>query len=351
MSEATIAADRQTCLEIREISRNFGKVRALERVSLSVATGEIVALVGESGCGKSTLLRIVAGLERADTGKILLDGYDVGALEPDRRGVGLMFQDYALFPHLTIGENVRFGLSGRQDARAIAYRRLDQVGLAARERDYPGSLSGGESQRVALARALAPEPRILLLDEPFSNLDRRTGERVRAQTMALLRAARVTTILVTHDPEEALIFADRIALMEGGRLLQAGTGDELYRHPASAFAVRLFGPCFECCGRAEHGRVETPFGVVAGDAAAHGTLVDICLRPEAFRLGPAGEGTQARVVRRSFLGEKAVLLLAVDGVDGLLTLPVAQSDPISEGDRVGLSLTGKGAFAFARDPA
>lgn len=342
------APDLKPCLEIRDVSRRFGAVRALDRVSLCVDAGEIVALLGESGCGKSTLLRIVAGLERADGGAVLLDGRDVSALDPEHRGVGLMFQDYALFPHLTVGENVRFGLARRADAKAIAQDRLDQVGLSARERDHPGVLSGGESQRVALARALAPEPRILLLDEPFSNLDRRTGERVRGETLALLRNSRVTTILVTHDPEEALVFADRIALMEAGRLVQAGTGEELYRRPGSSFAVRLFGPCFELRARAGMGRVETPFGALASGEAEHGAQVEICLRPEAFRIASSGGGAGARVLRRSFVGGKAVLLLAVDGLDGLLTHPVAHADRFEEGDHVRLSLTGSGAFVFAR---
>lgn len=341
------ADDRIPRLEIREVSRRFGAVRALDRVSLCVGAGEIVALLGESGCGKSTLLRVVAGLERADGGAVLLDGHNVTALGPEHRDIGLMFQDYALFPHLTVGENVRFGLARRADAQAIARNRLEQVGLVARERDHPAALSGGESQRVALARALAPEPRILLLDEPFSNLDRRTRERVRGETLALLRNSRVTTILVTHDPEEALVFADRIALMESGRLVQVGTGEDLYRRPASSFAVRLFGPCFELRARSEMGRVETPFGTLVAAGTVSGAQVNICLRPEAFRVSQGGDGAGARVLRRSFVGNEAVLLLALDGLDGFLTHPVAHTDRFEEGDRVRVSLTGSGAFVFA----
>jgi iron(III) transport system ATP-binding protein len=323
-------------------------VRALDGIDLAVRPGEIVALLGDSGCGKSTLLRAIAGLERPDRGTVRLDGADLGSVPPEARGVGLMFQDYALFPHLTVAENVRFGLHAQSGkaARALATARLEQVGLAHRETSYPGTLSGGESQRVALARALAPGPRILLLDEPFSNLDRRTRDRVRADTLALLRETGTTAILVTHDPEEALGFSDRIALMRGGRIVQAGTGDDLYRRPASRFAARFFGDLVEVPGTCRDGRVATPFGPCPAPDLAEGTAAVACWRPEAIRLAPAGEGLPGRVVGRRFLGATAVLSVETEGFGAPLPLPVSGTDGRGPGEAVGLRCDAAGAFIF-----
>ena len=205
-----------------------GGVMALEAVSLVVEPGEIVCLLGPSGCGKTTLLRIAAGIERQTSGRILIDGTELAGpgtfIAPEKRGIGLMFQDYALFPHMTILDNVMYGLKAlpRGDADIAARRALSRVGLADYAGEYPHLLSGGEQQRVALARAIAPRPGVLLMDEPFSNLDRRMRDDVRDETIAMLREARATTIVVTHDPEEAMRMADRIALMRAGRLVQVG---------------------------------------------------------------------------------------------------------------------------------
>ena len=341
-------SDAPARLELRNLSRRFGTVRALDGVWLTVGPGEIVALLGESGCGKSTLLRVIAGLERADDGEVLLDGRIVGAsVPPEMRGVGLMFQDYALFPHLTVRENVRFGVGRHPDGASTALARLAEVGLADRAADYPGDLSGGEGQRVALARALAPEPRFLLLDEPFSNLDRRTGDRVRAQTVALLRAQAITAILVTHDAEDALVIADRIALMCAGRIVQVGRAKDLYRRPACAAAFRVFGRCLEFPARCADGQVGTPFGPLPAPGLASGAACVVCLRPDALRLGPPDNGARARVLRRIFAGEVSVLLLAVDGLDAPVSLPVGHDEPGREGDLVGLKLTGRNAGVFA----
>lgn len=347
------AAAETVRLEVREVSRRFGPVRALDRVSLAVRAGEIVALLGDSGCGKSTLLRVVAGLERPGSGQILLDGAVVSGpgaqLPPEARGVGLMFQDYALFPHLTVAENVRFGLSRlpRARAAAIGAARLEQVGLGARADSYPGTLSGGEGQRVALARALAPEPRILLLDEPFSNLDGRTRDRVRADTLTLLRGSGTTTILVTHDPEEALAFSDRIALMRGGRVVQAGTAEDLYLRPVSPFAARFFSEIVEVPARCRGARVATPLGSLPAPGFAEGEAVRVCLRPEAIRLVPPGDGLPARVRGRSFLGATARLQVEAAGFAEPLTVPVQVSEAAAAGDSVGLIMAGHGTFVFA----
>ncbi|MCK2056444.1 ABC transporter ATP-binding protein [Methylobacterium sp. 37f] len=339
-------------LDLRGIGLRFGAVRALADVSLQVQPGEILALLGDSGCGKSTLLRAIAGLEQPDTGTIRLDGTVVSeggrGVPPEARGVGLMFQDYALFPHLTVAENVRFGLHARSaaEARVLAAARLEQVGLADRSNSYPGTLSGGESQRVALARALAPGPRILLLDEPFSNLDRRTRDRVRDDTLAVLRASGTTTLLVTHDPEEALGFSDRIALMRRGRIVQVGTGRDLYERPGSHFAARFFGDLIAWAGPCRAGALATPFGPVPAPGRAEGTALRYCLRPEALRLGAAGAGLDAVVTGRRFLGAHALLTLAVEGFAEPLRLPVPDADSRQPGDRVGLTVAPESGFIF-----
>ncbi|MBY0260609.1 ABC transporter ATP-binding protein [Methylobacterium sp.] len=357
---AAPSADVPPRLDLRGIGLRFGAVRALADVSLQVRPGEILALLGDSGCGKSTLLRAIAGLEQPETGTIRLDGTlvseDGRGVAPEARGVGLMFQDYALFPHLTVAENVRFGLHGKSlqgksaaEARAIAQARLEQVGLADRARSYPGTLSGGESQRVALARALAPGPRVLLLDEPFSNLDRRTRDQVRDDTLAVLRASGATTLLVTHDPEEALGFADRIALMRRGRIVQVGTGLELYRRPATRFAARFFGDLVEIDGTCRAGILATPFGPVPAPGHAEGAAVTLCLRPEAIRLGAPGASLRAVVRARRFLGAAALLTVSAEGVPEPLRLPVPADDPREPGDTVGLSLDPAHGFIFASE--
>lgn len=346
------AVDQSTRLEVRAVSRRFGSVAALDQVSLAIRAGETVALLGDSGCGKSTLLRAIAGLERPDSGEILLDGRLIcgpaGSVPAESRGVGLMFQDYALFPHLTVAENVRFGLHRRAaaEAQAIAQARLEQVGLLARAGSYPGMLSGGESQRVALARALAPGPRILLLDEPFSNLDRRTRDHVRADTLSVLRASGTTTLLVTHDAEEALALCDRIALMRAGRIEQVGTGEDLYRRPVSHFAARFFTDLVEVEARCRDGTVVTPFGRHPAPGFAEGDPVLVCLRPDSIRVAKLGTGLPGSVVERRFLGGRAVLVVEAEGLSGPVSLGVGHDDPHGPGDVVGLTIVEEDRLLF-----
>ncbi|MBX9932087.1 MAG: ABC transporter ATP-binding protein [Methylobacterium sp.] len=342
-------------LALDGVSLRFGRSRALDEVSLGVRAGEIVAVLGDSGCGKSTLLRVVAGLAQPDRGTVALDGRVVsgrGGVPAEARGVGLMFQDYALFPHLTVAENVRFGLNRvpGAEAQAIVRARLEQVGLFQRAESYPETLSGGESQRVALARALAPGPRILLLDEPFSNLDRRTRDHVRADTLSVLRASGATALLVTHDAEEALALCDRIVLMQAGRTIQVGTGEELYRRPETYFAARFFSDLVEVEGRCEGGRVETPFGSLAAPGFSDGDPVLVCLRPEAIRAEAVGCGAAGRVLERRFLGSRALLVVAVAGLDALLSVAVPHDMPASAGDMIGLGTTEEGRFFFMPQP-
>ena len=326
------------------VTQRFGAVTALSDVSLTVRPGEIVALLGQSGCGKTTLLRLAAGVERPSSGRVLLEGRDVSDpgdfVEPEHRGVGFVFQDYALFPHLTVGENVRFGLRGQgaAAAEATALRALARVGLADFYGAYPHMLSGGEQQRVALARAIAPRPGVLLMDEPFSNLDRRLRDVVRDETAALLEETGAPSIIVTHDPEAAMRIADRIVLMRAGRIVQVGTGEELYRTPASLFAARFFCDFTEVEGKVSGGAVDTPVGRFAAPGLPEGSDAIACIRPHRVRIVPKGYYLPGRLVARRFLGESDHLLVAVEGFERALSVRVPLSDEIAVGDEVGVEI-------------
>ena len=283
------------------VSQVYGALRALDGVSLAVKAGELVCLLGHSGCGKTTLLRIAAGVESPTAGRVLLDGREVTGpklfLPPEDRGIGLMFQDYALFPHLSHRRerHVRPARPLRRATPTIAARRaLARVGLEHYAADYPHVLSGGEQQRVALARSIAPRPGVLLMDEPFSNLDRRMRDAIRDETVAILRETGATTIVVTHDPEEAMKIADRIVLMRAGRIVQEGTAEEIYRRPVDIFAARFFCDFNEVEGVSRGGRVDTPVGLFPAPGPAG--------RSERGRLHPAA-GRQAR--RRRLLPARA----------------------------------------------
>ena len=335
---------------VSDISRRYGRTLALDAVSLTLEPGEILAVLGASGCGKSTLLRLVAGLDAPDAGEIAIGGRCIagrGRNEPPAtRGVGLMFQDYALFPHLTVLANIRFGLVRipGEEGRRVAYERLDQVGLAHLAHSYPHTLSGGEAQRVALARALAPRPRILLLDEPFSNLDAGTREHVRTDTLAVLRRDGIGAILVTHDADEAVAFADRIALMNQGRVVQSGGAKALYDAPISPFAARALGEIIQMPGWVAEDRVATPLGSLPRPATFADGAVTVCLRPEAILLGPAGEGVPARVLARAFAGPRQRLDILVDGLAAPLRLLLPPE--AAPGERVGIHLSPRQAHVF-----
>ena len=279
------------------LSRRIGALDILSDIDLEVAAGEILCLVGHSGCGKSSLLRLIAGVDAPSAGQIALGGEVVAGpgrfVEPEKRGVGLMFQDYALFPHLTVRQNIAFGLRGRSrgEIAARVESTLQRLGIAHFGARYPHMLSGGEQQRVALARAIAPRPGVLLMDEPFSNLDSRLRETVRMETLALLRQIGATVVLVTHDPQEALMVSDRIALMHQGRIIQAGTGRDLYYGPQTPFVARFFSDFNEVRGTVRHGEIDTPFGrVAAGRDAAEGSEMLVLVRPGGLRPGH-GDGS------------------------------------------------------------
>jgi ABC-type Fe3+/spermidine/putrescine transport system ATPase subunit len=291
-------------------------------LTLSLGTGRILALLGPSGSGKTTTLRLHAGFESPDQGRILVGGEDVTRLPPVTRRFGMVFQHYALFPHLDVGANVAFGLEGRGLARDERERRaaaaLAAVDLAGFERREVASLSGGQQQRVALARALAPEPRVLLLDEPLSNLDPTLRERTRQELRELIERIGITTVLVTHEQEEAFDLADQVALLNAGRLEQLGTPEDLYHAPASPFVAGFVGRAaileVVVVEPGSTARVRLPGGgevdlPVGSDRVGPAAL---CLRPEAIRLRPAAGGG-ARVVHRRFLGARSLLTVAWDG--------------------------------------
>jgi iron(III) transport system ATP-binding protein len=308
-------------LTYEHVTHRYGDVVAVRDFSLDIAPGEIVCLLGRSGCGKTTLLRLAAGVEDPAAGRILINDREVSGsaqfLPPERRNVGLMFQDFALFPHLTNLANVMFGLKAlpKVEAEREARRALARVGLDHLAGAYPHMLSGGEQQRVALARAVAPRPSVLLMDEPFSGLDRRLREEVRDDTLNVLRESRVTGVIVTHDPEEALAMADRIALMREGRLIQADTPEAIYRNPVDLPAARFFCELNEVPGIVQDGEAVTAVGRFAAPALREGSAAIVAIRPQAIRIRPAGTGAPARLHHRQFIGHVDLLEIAVEGLD------------------------------------
>ncbi|MBN1135603.1 MAG: ABC transporter ATP-binding protein [Anaerolineae bacterium] len=306
-------------LDVLSITKSFGGVTVLGDVSLHASEGEIVCLLGPSGCGKTTTLRIVAGLETADRGTLTLDGQPLAEVAVHRRGFGLMFQDFALFPHKDVAANVAFGLrmqgatAGEVQARVAEM--LDLVGLTGYERRRVYDLSGGEQQRVALARSLAPGPRLLMLDEPLGSLDRALREELLNELRAILKRVGVTTLYVTHDQQEAFAIADRVLIMNRGQIVQQGTPQQVYRRPASPWVARFLGLTNLLPGRAAaagpgQAAVDTALGrlaLAAEELVAAGQAVTVLIRPEAARLAaecPAGDGlaVEGTVTETSFRG-------------------------------------------------
>ncbi|KQY16392.1 iron ABC transporter ATP-binding protein [Rhizobium sp. Root73] len=309
-------------LELHNVSRSFGATVALDDVSLTIASGEIICLVGQSGCGKSTLLRMIAGVDTVDGGRILLNDQEISGpahfVEPEDRKIGFVFQDYALFPHLTVEQNIQFGLKRRskQEAAARTADVIAHIGIAHLKGRYPHMLSGGEQQRVALARALAPQPDILLMDEPFSNLDRGLREKVRDETLSLLRGLGTTVIMVTHDPEEALSAGDRVVLMKAGKIVQAGSGYDLHDRPVSPYAAEFFCAFNRISGVYRNGHVETAIGRFAQVLDARdGTPSMLYIRPQGITVSRGPGDFSGEVKNRTFLGEVEQLAIAVKGLE------------------------------------
>ncbi len=301
-------------IEVRDLSKRFGSVTALDGVSFEVQAGEMFFLLGPSGCGKTTLLRILAGLESPDAGSVRFDGREVLGLAPHKRGAPMVFQQYALWPHMTVAENVAFGLVEKRVPRSEAASRvreaLETVGLQGMEGRRPAQLSGGQQQRVALARALVLQPRVVLLDEPLSNLDAQLRQEMREEIERLHRRTSITFVYVTHDQVEALSLADRVAVLVNGRVSAVGTPASLYHRPPNLFCAGFLGEANlaagtvrDCAGgRAE---IQTAWGVwraaAGGRGLKPGMAVRCVVRPEHFRVGvgPAGSNTLEGVVQFS----------------------------------------------------
>ncbi|MEM7301063.1 MAG: ABC transporter ATP-binding protein [Pseudomonadota bacterium] len=356
----TAAVSIAASMAFEHISHDFGSGPALDDVSLTIEPGKVTCLLGPSGSGKTTLLRIAAGIERQTSGVVSLNSSEVAGpnifVPPEKRGIGMVFQDYALFPHMSILDNVRFGLRGMASAEKTeqAMRLLARVGLETMAQDYPHALSGGEQQRVALARALAPRPGILLLDEPFSGLDSRLRDTVRGETLSVLRETRATSIVVTHDPAEALMMSDQIALLRRGRLAQLGPGQELYDHPQNQFVARFFSPVNSWQGRVQDFEVDTPLGVVEAPGFHNGTKVTVCVRQSALNLSKrTGSGKRARISFCRFMGDYDLLSLAVEGLDNpvIVKHPAGQlSEKAMTGrEDVYVSPSMAGTFVFPAD--
>jgi iron(III) transport system ATP-binding protein len=334
-------------ITLTNIRRAYNGLAVVDDVSLTAPAGKVLALLGPSGSGKSTILRLIAGLEPVDGGEIKLGDETVSTpartQAPEQRRVGMVFQDYALFPHLSALANVSFGLNLRSkdratnDAQALAW--LERVGLAHRANAFPHELSGGEQQRVALARALAPGPRAVLLDEPFSGLDPLLRATLRETALAAIKDSGATAVFVTHDAEEALLVADRLAILKAGKLLQEAAPREAYDHPASLDAAAALGPINLFEGAVQNGRIATPFGDVH-TGLADGIRANAVARIEALDLTP---GTQARVIDRRPHGANDLVRIESQNV----VWRALVSPRVQLGERVNVALQPSGVFAFS----
>ena len=335
-------------LHLRQITKRFGPQTVLQGIDLDLQAGEFVSLLGPSGCGKTTLLRVVCGIERPDLGQVLMQGQDITAWPASRRRFGVVFQSYALFPNLTAMENVRYGLSAlpRREAVERASELLALVGLLEQADKFPAQLSGGQQQRVALARALAPRPQLLLLDEPLSALDAQVRHELRVEIRALQQRLGITTLMVTHDQDEALAMSDRVVLLAKGQIAQQGAPRQLYEQPASALVAGFVGRMNWLDGQVvAEGRVRVGTTLLDADTRRYktGSVVRIGIRPEAIRL-VAAEGSPLRARIDSLQFQGAVTLVALHcealGAGQVLTLELASADAagLVEGEVRGLAL-------------
>ncbi len=334
-------------LTIQKLSKKFGERFAVNQASWSAQSGQIICLLGHSGCGKTTMLRLIAGLETPTEGsiqlerKVLWDPYQ--QVQVEERNIGFVFQDYALFPHLSVLENVMFGLKKipKHERQSIAENALKHVSMSHHIHSYPHTLSGGEQQRVALARALAPKPHVLLMDEPFSNLDHRLRDQIRQSTIDILKQTSTTTIIVTHDPEEALQIADQIILMHQGKIIQSGTPKQLYFQPKTLFAARYFSDLNEIKTQIQDQQLHTIFGNI--DIPKHLTSnneIRCYFRPHQLRVNriKTENSLAAKIISSNFLGYSQLLKLKIEAEDKVLSAYVEYSQHYDQAETVYLSL-------------
>jgi iron(III) transport system ATP-binding protein len=308
-----------TAIRLHALSKSYGSSRVLNDVDLDVPNRCVLALLGPSGCGKTTLLRLIAGFERADAGTIGIGAQtvdcDTAFVAPERRRIGYVPQEGALFPHLTVSKNIGFGLTERPDRHTRIADMLRLLGLAEHADKYPRELSGGQQQRVALARALAPEPSIILLDEPFNALDLDLRRRMSAEVISLLRDTGTTTVLVTHDPAEAFATSDLVAVMQNGAIMQCGTPALVYKRPVSVEVARLTGAAIFLDGQVRGGMAHTVLGPIPIDGSGPGTAaeVTVLLRPEQLQVDGTRGDAEAKVVASRFHGDHVMLTVDLDG--------------------------------------
>jgi iron(III) transport system ATP-binding protein len=351
-------------LEVRNLRRFFDGRAVVDDVSLQVQKGQVTCLLGPSGCGKSTTLRIIAGVEMQDSGQIFVDGTlicdSVVRVPPERREIGLMFQDFSLFPHLSVADNVAFGLKGsRAEKRARVEELLTRVSLARHTDSFPHELSGGEQQRVALARAIAPRPKIMLMDEPFSGLDNRLRDGIRDETLSLLKEEEAAVVLVTHEPEEAMRMGDDIALMRGGKIVQQGAPYNVYTRPVDKAAVAFFSDVNTLHATVFGALAQTPFGDFLAPGLKDGTEVEIVFRPQHVRInfdragrGPEptakdGVAAQGRVKRARFLGNESLVEFQM-AFGNVLKVTVPNVFLPAEGREMWLTVPRNRCFVFPR---
>lgn len=346
-------------LQLQGIHKHFGAFQALKDIHLDIQPGELVCFLGPSGCGKTTLLRIIAGLEQQSGGCILQGNRDISALPPRQRDFGIVFQSYALFPNLTVRDNIGFGLRSQRQPKALIRQRVDEllalIGLNEHAEKHPTQLSGGQQQRVALARALAPAPGLLLLDEPLSALDARVRAHLRKEIRRLQQQLGVTTILVTHDQEEALTMADRVVVMNHGVIEQIGTPQEIYHQPATPFVAEFIGAMNFVDSQSDaNGQVRLGaqnVDILHGAPGAHARL-RLAFRPEEVELLPVHSGGQAAVIEQlEFLGTYIRIRVRVSGLSELLTVDVdprtARQLDLCEGRELGINLPAEALRCFA----
>ncbi len=343
-----------TGIGLTGVTKSFGSAPVLDELDLDVPDSSVVAVLGQSGSGKTTLLRLVAGFERPDGGTITLGDDAVDAqhryVPPERRGIGYVPQEGALFPHLDVARNIAFGLGRSPSRRTRVEELLDLVGMRGLGPRYPHELSGGQQQRVALARAIARRPKVVLLDEPFSALDASLRASLRADIIEILRSAGITTVLVTHDQEEALSSADLVGVIAGGRIRQLATPAELYAAPADAALARFLGEANLVPGTARSGRVSTRFGtmVLSGVAVAQEGPVLVLIRPEQMQIARAGarpavvagSPVTGRVLHREYYGHDSVVLVQVAGLPEPVRVRCSGSVEFSPGLLVDLRASG-----------
>ncbi|MEL6406913.1 MAG: ABC transporter ATP-binding protein [Chloroflexota bacterium] len=331
-------------IELRSIKKHYDDVLAVNDISLEVRRGELLVLLGSSGCGKTTTLRLIAGLERPNTGEVILNGQMVAGqnawIPPENRHLGMVFQDYALFPHMTVYDNITFPLQGMNNLqrRDRVQDMLKLVGMSGMSERYPHQLSGGQQQRIALARALASEPSVVLLDEPFSNLDAARRKQVREEVRQILQLAGATGIFVTHDQEEAMSIADTIAVMQAGKILQIDTPSELYRQPKHPDVAAFLGDLNYLQSEADGNTITTAIGTIPLTKPKRGT-VDVYVRPESIALQQKASAHNATVLETRFYGHYQIVTVEISD-DTLLDVRVWAHDTYLVGDNVNASIVG-----------